>query len=141
MAKTKDLNARLLKDKLEDIARRSGWNQLGEFDVETEVALNNEEKIELGKFQSQTIMKIDQIEDQIRDFSKERKEEVRQLEGIVRESASTLKRGTRIVNRMLPAFYDPKENCRLFIDPETGEVVKKMEAEYQDRQGTLSGTI
>ena len=118
----------------QEVAKSHGWNRLGSFPIEVRVPISAEERIELGIVQSKAIHKINELKSQKKVFNAEIKSQIEEQQEIMEHAADTTRIGTRAVEKVLPCFYDPQGNCRVFMDLETGEVVERKPAASEDNQ-------
>lgn len=118
-------------------AEENDLNFIGEKPVEIQTPLLDEEKIDLGKNQSEKLNMIKNFKENLAETQKQIKAKITEAEGIVSEITKMITNGVKYVQKTLPCFYDHRQHVRSFLDPETGEIVETMPGELSDRQGDL----
>lgn len=128
-----------LSDKQKQInyAKENGFHCLGACDIDVEYPLTADEKINLGKTQSEYLIEIEKLQSECDKIKREYKNKVEAMSTIVSRSSEILKRGSKIINEKLPCFLDPKKNKKHFVNLSTGEIVESREATESDRQGSF----
>ena len=121
-------------DAEKQFARESGFNRLGRAEVQIKRPLKEDEKIEAGELIAHNNMKIRDLIDQKKVFVKEIKAETAGLQDQIMHFSQELNDGYRYETKLLPYFYDAKNNERCYVDLSTGEIMRRDKAHPEDRQ-------
>lgn len=121
----------------EEYAKRNGVTFLAEGEVELQVKLTNEDRIEFGKIQSDALAQIDKVMADMQEKKAAAKAKIEELEHTIGDTAEAIRSGKRKLNRKLPYFLDRK-GMVVFIDIESGEECYKRAANEKERQMSLA---
>lgn len=125
------------REKYEGFAKTNGYLNLGESDVDLDLELGDQEKIEAGRAQTEALAAIDEIEEQLSDYKTDCKAKVERYQEQIRVTRRMLHTGKKTVTRRLPSFIDRRNN-RIWIDMATGEQVLSRPATDNEKQGVLA---
>ena len=123
--------------KVKEYAARNGFYPLGSQEVEVQIPLSESEKVELGKGQSESLCEIDRLEAEFAKVKQDYKAKIDTHQVIIRKTSVVIRRGHKIEKKELPAFLDPKQNQKVWVDLNTGEIIERAAATEYDRQGAL----
>jgi len=121
-------------EKEQELAHERGWHRLGIKSVDVKVALTNAEKLELGERQSDSLMQMQKLELEKKEFDDDIKGQIKQLHNNAFEAAKDLKLGHKIQNLDLPCFVDSDQQERVYVNLETEEEMKREPMQEGDRQ-------
>lgn len=126
-----------MSKKEEQYAQENGYYRLGVEEIDVDLALTSEEKISLGKSQSESLCEIQRLEDELADIRKEYKNKIDSHKIIVAGTSEMLRKGFKLIKKPMPAFLDTKKNKKHWVDLDTGEIVMTRDAREEDRQSDL----
>lgn len=87
-------------------SEKTGFSRLGEHEVEVEISLLPEEKIQLGKSQALSLVEIKRLEGEFAKVKLEFKNKIDSHKIVVEQSSEMLSTGCKKVRRTLPCFLD-----------------------------------
>lgn len=125
------------QEKYKEFAQTNGYMNLGESDIDIDLELNDQEKIEAGVAQTEALAGIKDIDDQLSEFKADCKAKIEKHQETIRNTTRMIKTGKKTVVRRLPSFIDRRNN-RIWIDMATGEQVLSRPATDNEKQGSLS---
>lgn len=121
----------------EEYAKANGFYNCGEEDLEVEVPMTDQEKIETGKALSMALMTVRSLEDELGEIKSEFKSKIEQQHGVIGKASMALRTGRQFVKRRLSAFID-RGGVKQWIDIGTGEVMHSRPATDEERQTSLA---
>lgn len=123
--------------KIRDLELTHRINFIGEKDVWVDVPLTVGERLDLGSEQAKTLAESKNLEMELKDISDKMKGTIKNLSIEAHALARQLNKGTKEVKKSVPCFFDSRENARVYIDMETGEILSRKKAEEGDAQMRL----
>lgn len=130
-----------MRQEMINLEKSRGWNFLGEKEVTLKLDLSDEEKLDLGERQCQAVMRMKDLQEQKKAFNDAIKDQLNELFEELKDAASILKVGKKVRTLVMPCFYDPINEQRIFVDPNSLEVVERRACESGDRQISIEMAI
>lgn len=120
--------------KQQAIATLNDWHRIGLGEIEVEVALTPEEKIQYGRSQSESICEVKRLAEELSTIKGEFKNKIEAHEIVINSTSIFLKSGKRPMKKKFPIFLDTKKREKHFVDLDTGDVVDTRPATPDDMQ-------
>lgn len=126
-----------MNPQIKDIERNQGIRYLGKNEVDLEVALTDEDRIQFGREQANALYEAAQVEARLKDVNSKLKSEMQSAFRLANALAQLIHFGKKNVKEHHHCFYDPRRLERVYIDLETGEEVARKPASHEDAQASF----
>lgn len=121
-----------------EIASKCGWNRLDEKIVTVSVPLTDVEKAQMGEELAKRMEEVQEQTCELKAYAKERKEEIGLIQSHCDDLARQIRSRRKDVEVNAPGFYDPQEKARIYLNPETEEIIHREAAEPGDAQSRIA---
>ena len=120
------------------IATSNKWHRLGEKTIVIETPLGSDDLVNLAGEMSETMMQIEKMQAEKKAFDSAIGERIKAHQSDAIAFAHQIKDGANREERLLPCFLDTETKERVYVDPDTKEVLLREDAKDEDQQLALT---
>jgi len=127
-----------MENTIKHAANKNGWHFLSKTEIEVKIPLQECEQLELGNEMQHALIQSIEMNEKKKSYTKTINSEIEERKQKANEAAHILHRGYRFETKPVMCYADMQSMQRIYIDNDTGEIVKEEPLRLEDRQMVLN---